>query len=261
MRIIPSVTLAILLATSSAVAQEDKAVCVESHVAGQRAQRTGRLRVARDAYSQCTRSVCPPVIQSECFALLSEVDNELASIVVEGTDDGRPTDDLFVYVDGERVADSTKEPITVDPGERTLRYETRDGRFLEQRVIFVRREKMRRMLARFSSRSEDGRPSLAGMPEPRPLEPSRRTPAPEPPRERPTPALVYVLGGVGLVGLSAFGTFGALGTARENELGRCAPRCDGDAVSGMYDRYLAADVSLSVGIVALGAATVLWLTR
>jgi hypothetical protein len=47
---------------------------------------------------------------------------------------------------------------------------------------------------------------------------------------------------------------------RETDLrGQCAPNCAKDDVASIRTKYWAADISLGVGVVALGIGTVLWL--
>jgi hypothetical protein len=66
---------------------------------------------------------------------------------------------------------------------------------------------------------------------------------------------------VGVVGLGLFATFGILGTNQKSDLeDTCAPNCSEEDVNSVRAKLIAADVSLGVGVVAIGVATILFLT-
>ncbi|XXY50055.1 hypothetical protein WME91_02750 [Sorangium sp. So ce269] len=86
------------------------------------------------------------------------------------------------------------------------------------------------------------------------------------PAERPAPAaippLAWAAGGVGVAGIGVFAVVGALSLDAEAELrATCAPRCPGDDVRAIRVQHAVADIGLGVGVVALGAAAWLYLTR
>jgi hypothetical protein len=73
---------------------------------------------------------------------------------------------------------------------------------------------------------------------------------------------VWVLAGVGVVALGSFGYFGISGHARASDLkDGCGQTktCDPADVDSARSKYLVADVSLGIGVVALGAAAAVWL--
>jgi hypothetical protein len=73
-----------------------------------------------------------------------------------------------------------------------------------------------------------------------------------------------VLGGVGALGLLSFTYFGLIGRAEAAELEDGCGRtktCREDQVTPVRKKLIVADVSLSVGIMSLGAATYLYLTK
>ncbi len=91
----------------------------------------------------------------------------------------------------------------------------------------------------------------------------KATPAPPPANEpaqeswrRPT---AYVLFGVGALGLAGFGYFGLRGRSQEADLEDCRP-CSDERVSDVSKTYLAADISLGVGLLSLGVGAYLFLT-
>ncbi|WP_437627850.1 hypothetical protein [Sorangium sp. So ce1151] len=102
-------------------------------------------------------------------------------------------------------------------------------------------------------------PPLAAPSAPQPSAPSAPT-APTAPTA--VPPLAWVAGGVGVAGLGVFAVVGALSLDAEAELrATCAPRCPGDDVRAIRVQHAVADVGLGVGVVALGAAAWLYLTR
>ncbi|XXT24056.1 hypothetical protein WME94_21185 [Sorangium sp. So ce429] len=91
--------------------------------------------------------------------------------------------------------------------------------------------------------------------------PPRAAPA-EPPAPPAVPPLAWAAGGVGVAGLGVFAVVGALSLDAEAELrATCAPRCPGDDVRAIRVQHVVADIGLGVGVVALGAAAWLYLTR
>src|SRR5205814_1618210 len=77
-----------------------------------------------------------------------------------------------------------------------------------------------------------------------------------------TPVLAYVLGGVGILGLGSFTYFGLTSKGDLSNLkDTCAPYCAQNDLDSVKTRMLVADISLGVGIVALGVATYLFVTN
>jgi hypothetical protein len=93
--------------------------------------------------------------------------------------------------------------------------------------------------------------------------PARPVPRPEPTaaRERPVPWPVYALGGLGITSFAFFGSFGTAGVIERGSLGSCRPTCSESDVDSVRTKYTVANVALGVGLLALGAATVLYLVR
>ena len=133
-----------------------------------------------------------------------------------------------------------------------MRVELPDGRSDEQRVVVHEGERTAR--SRSISRLRDP----ASPPTPPPPIPSL---APS-----PAPAAVFVLGGVGLLALGAFGAFAIGGRVQQSGLelelqAHGLVLLDAD-VDAMYRELRAiADISLGVGVAALAAAGIVWLAR
>jgi hypothetical protein len=71
----------------------------------------------------------------------------------------------------------------------------------------------------------------------------------------------YILGGVGLVGVGTWGVLTYWGRKDNDALSACAPNCSQASVDHVRNLYLAADVSLGVGIAALGTSLVLFMVN
>jgi hypothetical protein len=71
-------------------------------------------------------------------------------------------------------------------------------------------------------------------------------------------AAPYVLGAAGLVSLGSYGLFSMWGRKDNDALSQCAPNCDPASVDHIRKLYLVADISLGIGVAALGTGVV-WL--
>jgi hypothetical protein len=234
-------------ATTSDARADDpaKRACVEAHIEGQRLRDTGKLKAARQQFLACAVESCPAPLRKDCLQWLDETAAAMPTLLIRAQSDGRDTADVSVLVDGEPAADRlTGMPVPVDPGEHVLRFVARDGRTKEERVVLNAGEKSRRVTVDFSASAS--RPAEA--PPQRPP-PTTRTP-------------VYVLGAVGIAAIGSFAFFGVKALTQGNDLkASCAPTCSDQDSSAVHRNALIADVSLGVGILALGAATWILLTQ
>jgi hypothetical protein len=70
--------------------------------------------------------------------------------------------------------------------------------------------------------------------------------------------LPYIIGAAGVAGLGGYGLLTLWGRQDNNALAQCAPTCSGESVAHIKSLYLAADVSLGIGVAALGTSLI-WL--
>jgi hypothetical protein len=161
---------------------------------------------------------------------------------VQATCDGAEVADVKVFIDEKLVTGHLDgKAIQADPGVRQFRFETPGFPAVESTVVVHEGEHYRPLPVVFQSRRE-------------PLVPV--------PTTRPVPVLVWILGGAAVVGAAGFAAFGIAGNQKKDSLaGSCAPFCSSDDVDSVRHEYLAADVSLAIGVVALAAGTFLYLTR
>lgn len=240
-------------AVGPAHAAGGKQACFDAYPAAQKLRKAGKLREARAQLVTCSQDACPPAVKKDCNQWLGEVTSELPSVVIAATDpSGADTAAVRVIVDGVVVAERLDgKAIELDPGEHALRFE-HAGKVVEQTMVIRQSEKNRTVTATFVPPKPAPAASTSG-----PSEPAPSSEAP-----RPTPTAVYVLGGVGIASL-ALGTYFyfAQKSLHDDLAGRCAPACSPDDVSPLKTKQTIAGVSAGVGVAALLAATVLYVSR
>lgn len=120
-----------------ASAQNAVKACTTLAEDGQRLRAAGKLIEARDKLIACSTAECPQVVRADCAQWASEVLASTPTIVIDVRDSqGTDTADARVFVDGKLVANRIDgRPISIDPGERTVRVERSDGMFGVQRIV------------------------------------------------------------------------------------------------------------------------------
>lgn len=234
-----------------------KEQCVAAYQGAQVDMKQSALSSARDKLALCLSESCPNALHADCAEWLKEVERRQPSVVLSFKGkDGGPSTAVPATIDGKPFAGKTDgRAFDVDPGEHTFVFSPPGEPTVEVRVVVREGEKSQKVDATSKlwippSASPTG--SATG-----PL----ATPPPATKRERPVPWPVYALGGLALVGAGGFVGFGLAGTAGKSDLETCKPTCAEDDVSSVRTKYLVADVSLAVGVVALGVAAVVFLTR
>jgi hypothetical protein len=80
--------------------------------------------------------------------------------------------------------------------------------------------------------------------------------------KRPVPTGVWILGGFALAGAAGFATLGLIGNQKKQSLeNTCKPFCAPSDVDVVQHQYMAADISLGVGVVALVVGSIVFFTR
>lgn len=245
--------LAVALAAPAALAQggdATKEACVAAYDETQTLRQAGSLRSARDKALACSQEQCPAIVKKDCAQWLGEIDAALPRVSFAVKDAaGQDTSAARVFMDGKLLLERLDAAaVPVDPGERLFRIEIEGQEPREQRVIVREGEKGRVIEVSFATAGA----SEGGGPAPMQLE------------ERGDgggiPAASWVLGGVGVVGVGLFATFGALGLSEKSDAEDpstgCAPSCTDDEVDSIRTKFLVADVSLGVGVAAIGAAVI-----
>ncbi len=258
--------LCALMATSPALWAHparalDKASCAAAAEAGQRLRKHGELVAAREQLVVCANPECPSIVSHDCTGWLGEVQRSLASFVVRAHDaSGQPLREVTVKLDGATLPESAPTvAIEVDPGPHVVGCEREGFAPFEQTVPLAEGERGLeidcRLVEIVPPPEPIGPPPPATVPGPSlaPLPAATATPTAS------IPWVVWPLAVLGAAGATGFVGFGIAGRNDENTL-TCGPYCTQDAIGPAKTKFALADVSLVVGVVALGAAAValLW---
>jgi len=229
---------AALIVLEPQMARADVAACVTAHSHGQAERNAGRLQSARNDFISCSTSECPSEIQAECASFLSEVEAFMASVVFAAIDEeGHDATDVKVSVDGQVVLDKLNGlATTLDPGSHEVSYTWPDGTEQKQTVVVAQGEKNRRVELRREPKAVAAKPAQPAA------------------QAKKTPVAAFVLAGVGVAALGSFAAFAITGKSAEHDMDGCKPYCQQSQADKMRLRYLIADISLGVGVVALGAS-------
>lgn len=230
--------------------QSERNACRDAHEESQLLRRNGELLNARQKLRLCAAESCPNVVRADCVDWLAQVEPTIPSIVLGAKDGADEVYDVQVTMDGHPIAKQLDgKPIDIDPGVHSFRF-TREGKPpIEQKTMVREGEKSHLVSATWNPVTAQPTPSF---------QPEK----PVVPMHRPIPASVYVLGGVGVLGVASFAYFGLTGNSKKNDLASsCKPFCTDEDVSGVSTRYLIGDISLGVGVGALLVGTVILLTR
>jgi hypothetical protein len=248
--------LPLLLALAPSVAYaDDVTTCVKASEQAQSLRDEGKYKKARDQLLVCTRDVCPGMVRKDCVGWLQELDASMPSIVISARDaSGKDLVDVKVAVDGQPLTDKLDgKPLAIDPGKHTLHYEAAGAPPVDEDVVMHAGEKNRTLTIKLGGAAPP--PTTPTPTEPTaPVETSSGGHGP--------PVAAYVLGGVGVVALGSFAFFGLSGKSDVSDLrNSCAPGCDQSQVDKARTKLIIADISLAVGVVALGVATYMIVTN
>lgn len=235
----------VLHSGTSAAQKPGGDTCITAYESAQKLKLSGDLLAARTELEKCIAPSCNELAREDCTKWLSEVEAAMPSFVLSVRDeDGRDRFEGTVSIDGKVVATTiSSDPIEQNPGTHVVRVE-HEGRSAEEKIVLLPNEKKRVIKL---------------------MLPSPKKPPPPPPPEtpaKPRSALPFVLAGVGVVAIGSFAYFGLRSSRelRDVKDSGCAPRCDASEVDAIKTRMIVGDVSLGIGVVALGVAGWLWLS-
>ena len=226
--------------------------CVAHNDRGNELRLAGQLLAAKTEFLQCAATECPKVIREECTDLVARVEASIPTLVVAAADDrGKDVTVTAIYVDGVQLPDARPgQALAVDPGSHSLRVVAGNGDKMDVAIVAREGEKNRTVRVELPRKPPPRAMPAEGLHEVHPPP----VPPPEPTRAKP-PAMAWVLGSVGVAALGSFAYF-AISAERQTS---CAPNCSDGEADEIYRKYLVADISLGVGVVALGVATYLFL--
>jgi hypothetical protein len=273
---------AIALWARTASAQDPPGRSCGATYAEAREQREGgHTQEARALLLKCARSSCGH-LRKTCAREAARLAASVAWIAPAVTDAaGAPLADVQVSVDGVPVVLQPHSlAFAVDPGEHDITFRARSfGRDVSRTEKITVAPGQRELLTvRLPWPDEsDGqlRPAARGLPAdessgdpasptesstPGESAPERSPPPSAPRRKSGPPALAFVLGGTGLLALGAGALATYWGKTDNDALAHCAPNCQAGSLDHIRQLYVAADISLGVGVAALGVSTLLFAT-
>src|SRR6478609_2672058 len=117
--------------------------CIDASTAGQTSRDAGKLLEARAQLLKCASDACPAVVRSSCSRWLSDVEEQIPSIVIRAADAAHvDITEGTATIDGSPASLDGK-PISLDPGPHLVVVEAPDGTRLEKKVLLAAGEKSR----------------------------------------------------------------------------------------------------------------------
>lgn len=241
-----ALAIAILLGAPAARAQAPAAAapaeaCFQAYEDAQRLRQKNQLVRARGELIRCGAGSCPAALRADCVTWLAEVERALPTLVLSARAGQHDVTAVRVSVDGEPLLERLDgSAVALDPGTHTLRFEAPGHQPVERTLVVREGEKARAV-------------------------PIELTPLPEPDPDAgaedgiSTP--VVLLGAVGAVGVASFTLFAIKSHSAKSDLESCKGHCPEDEVDAVRRDQLIADVSLGIGLVALGTAAYLHFGR
>jgi hypothetical protein len=233
-----------------------RAQCLASHEQAQDARLAGQLLSARRLLRECSATACPALVSRDCVGWLTDVEQQIPSVVFRAFKDGEDVATLKVSEGQQLLTDSlTGTPLELDPGPHHFVAEL--GGFAAQDATYVLQAGDKGRVVRFDFASPKAAPAPSSSPTP------KTTPVMAPaPLPRPIPKLSYALGGVTLAATVAGSVFGALALAKRKSVEqRCAPLCRENDVRGVKELALASDISFAVALLGAGAGVYSYVSR
>jgi hypothetical protein len=225
--------------------------CLSAEENGERFKKQGRLVEARQNFATCARESCPGKVRDLCRKYAGEVDEILPTIVVTARDgENKELAGVKISVDGVDVTPGADGTLAVDPGARTVRV-VRNGESRQKLVEVVAGNKRTPVVLIFEAPPPPPKaPPLALAPTPQPVASPRENGGSS------GPVWPWIVGGIGVASLATSGVFGLKWMSDS----KCSPSCSPDEVDRVRTGAIVTDVFLGVGIVALGIATIGFLT-
>lgn len=233
---------ALVSARAPAADPDEKTQCIGASDQGQQLRDDGKFKLAREAFTRCSRATCPGMVRQECAQWLVDLDAKAPTVVIDATDDkGNDLVDVTVAVDGVALAAKLDGlPMTVDGGDHVFRYETPGFPPVEDNVTIRAGEKNRVLKVRF-------------IPSPPPSSPGPSAPAPESRRSSAPPMPAWIFTGVAVGAFASETYFGLAGISQFNQdkaPGGCAGHCTPSEIASLKTQFTIADVSLGIGVVS-----------
>ena len=252
----PNDELALAASSSAPSSGQDAAdsACAAAYRSAQQQEESNHLIEAKELWVECAKATCPTSLQRACMAKQAQMDFDIPSVVPLATDaSGAPRTDVQVKMDGEVFARSIDgRALRVNPGMHEFVFSA-DGVVLSTQKLLIAQGQRNRVIAPPGTRLGVAF-QLGGVAPGADLSAAAGLPTQDTGPKRHIPALSLALGGAGLAGIGGFALLTNWGRKDNTSLSQCAPACPQATVDHIHRLYLEADVSLGVGLVALGAA-------
>lgn len=251
--------VALLCSVSPALA-DTKSECAQAYEAAQEQRGGGKLRAAKESLVTCSQAACASFIKKDCAKWLSEVEAAIPTVVFSARAGKQDLTDVKVTLGDQALASALDgKAIPMDPGTHTFVFE--HEKYGSKEVKFVIKEGKKAQAIEVVFEGEDSGGGAAGGDSGGDTRGDKGGVKVGTDGVKGSNTLGFVLVGLGVVGLGGFTYFALSGKSDENGL-KCAEfkTCTDDDLDPIKQKYLFADISLGVGVVALGVGTVLLLT-
>ena len=260
--LIAACVAALLVVLQPCAAELRPHICSVTYKRALKLERNGRLLDAQAQLQACAKPVCGTVVQRQCRIRYEQLVGDTPSIVPTVSDPhGAPVVDVEVSMDGVLLASRIDgRAVPIDPGLHEFVFQKNKDVVATQKIVILEGQRNHPIAVTLETPKEPP-PAAAAAPAPEPHVPPAAVselPAGEPRRlslKGPSTLL-----GTGLLALGGYGLLTYWGRNDNDKLAQCSPNCLQASVDHVHDLYLYANISLSVGIVAVvtGGA---WLFR
>ena len=257
MRIHPTFIAVFVGGTSlvSVTAAAGSTTCPDSYEKAQEERAAGHLKAALVHLQSCIDPSCAKFIRDDCVRWMEQVESALPTVVFAAQRAGQDLTNVEVSCDGEPLMSTLGgKAVPMDPGPHDFSFTVPGLAPIQRQTLIREGERNRMIVVEFGVANESIASTTAS------ADANLRTE----PRPHKTIAyyLPYGLAGLGVLGGAGFALFGIQGNSQKGDLERtCSPHCQSSQVDSVRTKYLLADTCLAVGLVSLGVATYLFLTR
>ena len=238
-------------------------VCAVTYKRALKLERNGKLLEAQAELQACAKSACGSFVQRQCRIRYEQLVADTPSIVPTVSDEkGAPVVDVEVSMDGVLLASHIDgRALSIDPGLHEFVFQENKEVVATEKLVILEGQRNHPIAVKLKPAKEA--PAVTAL-RPAASEPQvpptalSELPVAEP--KRRSLGGPYTLLGTGLVALGGYGVLTYWGRKDNDKLTQCTPNCLQASVDHVHDLYLYANISLSVGIVAVvtGGA---WLFR
>jgi hypothetical protein len=259
-----------------------KRTCAESYKEAQGPRKSGQLIEAKELFGKCAKAACGTVLMKRCTVLYKRMDAEIPSILPIVTDTAgvsQPLNEgkIEMTMDGQSLISKDGRAIFINPGQHEFTFSNEKTVFATQKVMVVHGQRNLKIsvslpasaAAQKAAEPEAERASQpkAGGAEPEAIvadvplsRASRQTAARQVGSTGRVRWPTYALGGIGVLSLGSAGLLTYWGRNDNKRLMEsCATNCKPSSVHHIRMLYLASDIALGAGVVALAASTWLYL--